>query len=147
MPAHSHHYEHVRDALQAGKHVLCEKAITVNAAQAKALCELALKQKRLLVRHRVHAGTDYDKVEGCWTRYFPISQHIQRLLHEEKAIGEILQINAEVRACSRTMLSCDALPGLRPVHAAEGVEADRSGARWRSPSRSRVRPRHPKSAD
>ena len=30
---HSRHYENMMQAVKAGKHVLCEKAITVNAAQ------------------------------------------------------------------------------------------------------------------
>ena len=127
VPAHSHHYEHVRDALLAGKHVLCEKAMTVNAQQAKALFELALKQKRLLV-------------EGTWTRYFPISQHIQRLLHEEKAIGDILQINAEVRRSPVDRLICAALSCVRSLYAAQRLASHRPGARWRCSARSRVRP-------
>ncbi len=36
---HSHHYLHAKMCLEAGKHVLCEKAFTVNAEQArKAFC-------------------------------------------------------------------------------------------------------------
>ena len=45
---HSHHYQNVRLCLEAGKHVLCEKAFTVNAPQLKKLVEIA-KQK---VSHR-----------------------------------------------------------------------------------------------
>jgi len=41
---HSHHYQNVRLCLEAGKHVLCEKAFTVNAPQLKKLVEIA-KQK------------------------------------------------------------------------------------------------------
>ena len=45
---HSHHYQNVRLCLEAGKHVLCEKAFTVNREQAKALYELAREKVRFL---------------------------------------------------------------------------------------------------
>ena len=38
---HSHHYQNAMLCLEAGKNVLCEKAFTVNAAQAKKLVEKA----------------------------------------------------------------------------------------------------------
>ena len=38
---HSHHYLHAKMCLEAGKHVLCEKAFTVNAEQAQKLFDLA----------------------------------------------------------------------------------------------------------
>ncbi|WP_026702636.1 Gfo/Idh/MocA family protein [Salibacterium aidingense] len=38
---HSNHYEYMIDCLQHGKHVLCEKAITVNSRQLREIKELA----------------------------------------------------------------------------------------------------------
>lgn len=38
---HSHHYQNARLCLEAGKNVLCEKAFTVNAKQAKELVKIA----------------------------------------------------------------------------------------------------------
>ena len=38
---HSHHYQNTMLCLEAGKPVLCEKAFTVNAAQAKLLAKKA----------------------------------------------------------------------------------------------------------
>ena len=75
---HSHHYENVKSALNAGKHVLCEKPfhwyypiysqlIPVNAAQAKILAALAKEKKRFLL-------------EAVWTRFFPLSTQIRNLI-------------------------------------------------------------------
>lgn len=61
---HSHHFEHAKITLEAGKHVLCEKPLTVNARQAKALYEMA-KEKGLFF------------MEAVWTRFFPISVSLQ----------------------------------------------------------------------
>ncbi len=38
---HSHHYLHAKMCLEAGKNVLCEKAFSVNADQARKLFALA----------------------------------------------------------------------------------------------------------
>ena len=46
---HSRHYENMKQAVKAGKHVLCEKAITVNAAQLEEVLKLAEK-KHVVVR-------------------------------------------------------------------------------------------------
>ncbi|GMF68459.1 unnamed protein product [Aspergillus oryzae] len=57
---HSHHYQNARAALLAGKHVLLEKAFTVNAAQARILVQLAREKKLFLM-------------EAMWTRFFPLT--------------------------------------------------------------------------
>lgn len=64
---HSHHYAHAKLALEHGKHVLCEKAFTVNAAQAEELFRIA-KEKRLLI------------TEALWTRYQPMRGIINEVL-------------------------------------------------------------------
>ncbi|QQO08627.1 Gfo/Idh/MocA family protein [Breznakiella homolactica] len=69
---HSHHYEHMKLCLNNGKHVLCEKAFTLNAAQAEEICALA-RQKGLLA------------AEAIWTRYLPI----RTILNEVLASGII----------------------------------------------------------
>ena len=46
---HSMHYENMKQAVNAGKHILCEKAITVNAAQLEEVLELA-EEKGVVVR-------------------------------------------------------------------------------------------------
>ena len=49
---HSHHYQNAMLCLEAGKNVLCEKALTVNAAQAEKLIEKA-KEKNLFFMEAV----------------------------------------------------------------------------------------------
>ena len=60
----SHHAEHMRLCLSSGKHVLCEKAFTANAAQAEETVALA-REKRLFL------------CEAIWTRYQPMRQIIR----------------------------------------------------------------------
>lgn len=79
---HSHHFQHAMLALEAGKHVLCEKAFTVNAAQAKILCETA-KEKGLFL------------MEAVWTRYFPLSIQVRHLV-QSGAIGEVLRVVSDL---------------------------------------------------
>lgn len=45
---HNTHYEQIKMALQAGKHVLCEKAICVNSSQLEELVELASEKGLIL---------------------------------------------------------------------------------------------------
>ena len=61
--------------LEGGKHVLCEKAFTMNADEAEDIIELARKKKLFLM-------------EAMWTRFFPIHVHIRKLL-AEGAIGDV----------------------------------------------------------
>lgn len=64
---HSHHFQNTMLALEAGKHVLCEKAFTVTAAQARKLVETAKAKKLFLM-------------EAVWTRYFPLSIKVRELI-------------------------------------------------------------------
>lgn len=79
---HSHHYQNCMLALTNGKPVLCEKAITVNAAQAKALVEEAKKRNLFFM-------------EATWTRYFPISIAIRKKIQDGE-LGEIIRVTADL---------------------------------------------------
>ena len=79
---HSHHYEHIKLCLEHGKHVLCEKAFTVNAAQAREVCTLA-EQKGLLL------------TEAIWTRYQPMRTMISELL-ASGIVGEARMLTANL---------------------------------------------------
>jgi len=79
---HSHHYQNTMLCLEAGKNVLCEKAFTTNAAQAKKLVETA-KTKNLFL------------MEAVWTRYFPISIAIRKII-ESGAVGPVHRAVADL---------------------------------------------------
>lgn len=75
---HSHHFQNTMLALEAGKNVLCEKAFTVNAAQARKLVETARAKNLFLM-------------EAVWTRYFPISIKIRELV-QSGVIGPVYRV-------------------------------------------------------
>lgn len=64
---HPYHLEHATLALNAGKHTLIEKPITVNAAQAQQIVDLAA-DKGLLV------------LEAMWTRFLPMMARIREVI-------------------------------------------------------------------
>lgn len=64
---HSHHYEHMLLCLEHGKAVICEKAFTLNADQAKKIRDCA-KERGLYA------------AEAIWTRYMPSRRMIQETI-------------------------------------------------------------------
>lgn len=79
---HSHHYQYARMCLEHGKHVLVEKAFTVNAAQAEELIRLS-EEKGLLL------------TEAIWTRYMPSRRMIDELV-DSGVIGEVTSLTANL---------------------------------------------------
>jgi predicted dehydrogenase len=79
---HSHHFQNCMLCLEAGKPVLCEKAFTVNAEQAKILYETAKAKKVFLM-------------EAVWTRYFPLSIAVRNHITSGD-IGEALRVSADL---------------------------------------------------
>ncbi|KAI9684712.1 MAG: hypothetical protein M1829_000087 [Trizodia sp. TS-e1964] len=79
---HSHHFQHAMLALRARKHVLCEKPLAVNAAQAKALVDEARAQGCFLM-------------EAMWTRFLPLTKTV-RLLVQKGTIGRVERVVAEL---------------------------------------------------
>ncbi|GMM33303.1 hypothetical protein DASC09_006280 [Saccharomycopsis crataegensis] len=73
---HTSHYEWTIKSLEAGKHVLCEKPLAVNRKQSLEMVELARSKKLFLM-------------EAVWTRFFPIILELQKLIHEDKIIGDL----------------------------------------------------------
>ncbi|MBA3468537.1 MAG: Gfo/Idh/MocA family oxidoreductase, partial [Herpetosiphonaceae bacterium] len=72
---HRFHFEQALSCLEAGKAVLCEKPLTVNAREARRLIEAAQANRAFLL-------------EAVWTRYLPIFQHVRHWL-DAGSIGEI----------------------------------------------------------
>ncbi len=79
---HSHHYEHAKLCLEHGKHVLVEKAFTVNAKQAEELVALSKKNNVLLA-------------EAMWTRYMPNRQMISDVINGG-VIGKVTSLTANL---------------------------------------------------
>ena len=79
---HSHHYEHMMLCLEHGKNVICEKAFTMNADQARAVSAYAREQGLYVA-------------EAIWPRYMPSRQIIQEALHSGK-IGKIYAMTANL---------------------------------------------------
>ncbi len=81
---HSHHYPYAKLCLEHGKHVLLEKAFTVNAAQAQELIDLARSKGLLLA-------------EAFWPRYMPSRKMIDDLI-AQGTIGEVRAVMADFGA-------------------------------------------------
>ena len=79
---HSHHCEWTLAALDAGKHVLCEKAFAANAAQARRMLTRAKEKKRLLA-------------EAIWTRYMPSRGLISEVIASGR-LGQIVALSANL---------------------------------------------------
>ncbi|ALE05053.1 oxidoreductase [Arthrobacter sp. ERGS1:01] len=79
---HAQHYDIAKAALEAGKHVLCEKALTITAAEARALIELARSRKLFLM-------------EAVWARFVPGFQRALEII-ESGEIGEVKWVLADL---------------------------------------------------
>jgi predicted dehydrogenase len=77
---HPLHAPNATLALNAGKHVLIEKPITVNAAEAEALADLAAEKNLLLL-------------EAMWTRFLPHIARIREII-ATGTLGEIRSVDA-----------------------------------------------------
>ncbi|MCM3378272.1 Gfo/Idh/MocA family protein [Shouchella rhizosphaerae] len=76
---HSNHYEYIKKSLQSGKHVLCEKAITVNGQQLEELMSLA-KEKQLVL------------MEAMTLFHMPLYAKLQQVIRS-KTLGLVKMIN------------------------------------------------------
>lgn len=79
---HSHHYQHTKLCLEHNKHVLVEKAFTVNAAQAEELIRLSQEKGLLLA-------------EAIWTRYMPSRKMIDDIL-ASGVLGKVTSLTANL---------------------------------------------------
>jgi dihydrodiol dehydrogenase / D-xylose 1-dehydrogenase (NADP) len=79
---HSRHYEHMLLCLDAGKHVLCEKAFTLNARQASECIALA-RQKSLFL------------MEAMWMRFFPAMAQVRDWVRRG-VLGDVRLVQADL---------------------------------------------------
>ncbi|MBN1409247.1 MAG: Gfo/Idh/MocA family oxidoreductase [Spirochaetales bacterium] len=79
---HSHHSEHTLLALEAGKHVLCEKPVAVNLHEARLMAEKA-REKNLFL------------MEAMWMRFLPVINKVEKWI-EEGLIGDVLRLTADL---------------------------------------------------
>lgn len=79
---HSRHYDDMKLCVEHGKPVLCEKAFTMNAIQAKEIKQLAA-EKGVFV------------AEAIWTRYMPSRKLIQEIL-DSGIIGKASTLTANL---------------------------------------------------
>lgn len=78
---HPMHKENTLTCLRGGKHVLCEKPFTINAAETQEIIAEARQRKLFLM-------------EAMWTRFIPAVQEAHRLI-KAGAIGAVRMINAD----------------------------------------------------
>jgi predicted dehydrogenase len=79
---HALHREHVELAFEAGKAVLCEKALTLDAPDAENLVALARERNLFLM-------------EAMWMRCNPLVRRLQQLV-TSGALGEVRQVRADL---------------------------------------------------
>ena len=80
---HSAHLKHATMALEAGHAVLCEKPLALNATQAEQLIDTARRHDQFLM-------------EAMWTRFLPVMDDVHRLVHEERALGDVRLLRADI---------------------------------------------------
>lgn len=92
------HYELIKKAINAGKHVLCENAMVTNSKQAKELYELARNNKVVLL-------------EAIKTAYTPAFNHLMNMI-KSGLIGEVVDIEASVSTLKKDKFSRELNPNL-----------------------------------
>jgi predicted dehydrogenase len=79
--ANDAHAPYAIAALEAGKHVLCEKPLALSVAEVDEMAKAAVANDRLLV-------------EASWYRWHPRVRLAHRLLHEVDAVGAARYVSA-----------------------------------------------------
>src|SRR5919205_1348151 len=79
---HAQHHRVVLAALRAGKHVLCEKAFTINAREAAELISVAREKKLFLM-------------EAVWSRFLPSMQRAFEIAHSGE-LGTVQWVTADL---------------------------------------------------
>lgn len=75
------HFDIAMSMLDAGKHVLCEKPLTLNEKQSRRLLERARANKVLCC-------------EAIWSRFFPSYQYLRSRL-TAKELGDVKEVEVD----------------------------------------------------
>lgn len=78
---HTYHFDHAKMCLAAGKHVLCEKPMGINAAQVVELSKIAREAHLFLM-------------EAMWTAYLPAYRKMKSLI-KDGTIGNVRLLTAD----------------------------------------------------
>jgi predicted dehydrogenase len=78
---HSFHKSHTLAAIRAGKHVLCEKPLGINAAEVREMCDAASQKGCFLM-------------EALWSRFNPCIHEVWELIRQEK-LGPLSSLRAD----------------------------------------------------
>lgn len=81
---HSFHKQHCLQDISTGKNVLCEKAFTINAAEARELVAAARAKGTCLA-------------EAMWLRHRPMVADLRKLLYEDKVIGNVFRTTSDLQ--------------------------------------------------
>jgi predicted dehydrogenase len=79
---HGQHYDVAKAALTGGKHVLCEKPFTINAAEAEELAALATERGLFMM-------------EAVWTRFLPSVNRAWEIIHAGE-LGDIRWVQGDL---------------------------------------------------
>ncbi len=82
---HSCHYEWIMEALKAGKHVFCEKSVTVNSRQLETCVALA-KEKGLVI------------CDGTTLLHMPLYKKLKQMI-ADGAIGDVKMVQVNFGSC------------------------------------------------
>lgn len=82
---HNLHYEAMLKALKAGKHVFCEKSITVNSRQLEECAALAEEQGLIIC-------------DGTTLLHMPLYKKLRQII-EEGAIGDVKMVQVNFGSC------------------------------------------------
>lgn len=77
---HPDHFPTMKMLLANGKHILCEKPLTMNRRDTEDICRMA-KEKKLFL------------MEALWSRYLPTYIHMEELL-KKGTIGEVRYVHS-----------------------------------------------------
>ncbi|NQX78367.1 Gfo/Idh/MocA family oxidoreductase [Gilvibacter sp.] len=75
------HYQNCMEALEAGKHVICEKPFALDAAQVRKMINKAKSKKLFLM-------------EALWTRFIPATEKVLELI-DQGTIGKTVSVRAD----------------------------------------------------